>query len=339
MLKHKVDEKASISLKRILGICLIFLFISGICVFAANKQVKNVKITLANGCQMNVVTSKTKVADILDEKHIILLPEEKVTPDENTTIGVDGEIVISEKSAQEEVSDIVAQNTETTDNAENNNTELNIDTISQAYNPITEKIVVEEQPIPFETVTKNVADGSDETQDKVLQEGKEGKKQVTYKVKYQNDAEIERTEISSVVLEEPVDKIVQVRAVTNRSSRTSSESTSSSTKVSGIVTTGTVAEYQAYARQRCYAYGWSDNDVSCLISLWNKESKWNPYAHNSSSGAYGIAQALPASKMASFGSDYKTNYKTQINWGLSYIKGRYGSPSAAWSRFKSQGWY
>ena len=336
MLKQKDDEKASISVKRILGICLIFLFISGICVFAANKQVKNVKITLANGCEMNVVTSKTKVSDILDEKHIILLPEEKVTPNEDTTIGANGEIVISEKSAQEEVSDMVAQNTETTDNAENNNTELNIDTISQAYNPVTEKIVVEEQPIPFETVTKNVANGSSETQDKVLQEGKEGKKQVTYKVKYQNDVEIERTEISSVVLEEPVDKVVQVREVTNRSSRTTSES---ETKVSGIVTTGTVAEYQAYARQKCYAYGWSDNDVSCLISLWNKESKWNPYAHNSSSGAYGIAQALPASKMASFGSDYKTNYKTQINWGLSYIKSRYGSPSSAWSHFRTQGWY
>ena len=93
MLKVNDDEKASISLKRILGICLIFLFISGICVFAANKQVKNVKITLSNGCEMNVVTSKTKVSDILDEKHIIILPEEKVTPDENTTIGANGEII------------------------------------------------------------------------------------------------------------------------------------------------------------------------------------------------------------------------------------------------------
>ena len=247
MLKHKDDEKASISLKRILGICLIFLFISGICVFAANKQVRNVKITLANGCQMNVVTSKTKVADILDEKHIILLPEEKVTPDENTTIGVDGEIVISEKSAQDEVSEMVSQNTETTNNAENN-TDLNMDTISQAYSPITEKIEVKEEAIPFETVTKNVANGSSETQDKVLQEGKEGKKQVTYKVKYQNNTEIERKEISSVVLEEPVDKVVQVRAVTNRSSRSSS----SSTKVSAPETTS--ASGISLGRYRITAY-------------------------------------------------------------------------------------
>lgn len=97
MLKNNVDEKASISLKRIIGICLIFLFISGICVFAANKQVRNVQIILSNGCEMNVVTSKTKVADILDEKHIILLPEEKVTPDANSTIGANGKIIITEK--------------------------------------------------------------------------------------------------------------------------------------------------------------------------------------------------------------------------------------------------
>ena len=329
MLKVNDDEKASISLKRILGICLIFLFISGICVFAANKQVKNVKITLSNGCEMNVVTSKTKVADILDEKHIILLPEEKVTPDENTTIGANGEIVITEKTAKEEVAELVSNETEDTTTEEENTNELSMEMISQAYNPITEKTIVEVQSIPFETVTKNVANGASETKDQVLQEGKEGKKEVTYRVKYQNDVEIERTEISSVVLEEPVNKIVQVRA-----NQTTSRSSSSRTYISG-----SVAEYQAYARARCSAYGWSTADFNCLVALWNKESKWNPNAYNASSGAYGIPQALPASKMATAGTDYRTNYKTQINWGLSYISSRYGSPSAAWSHSKSTGWY
>lgn len=328
MLKVNDDEKASISLKRILGICLIFLFISGICVFAANKQVKNVKITLSNGCEMNVVTSKTKVADILDEKHIILLPEEKVTPDENTTIGANGEIVITEKTAQEEVAELVSNETEATTTEENAN-ELSMEMISQAYNPITEKTIVEVQSIPFETVTKNVANGASETKDQVLQEGREGKKEVTYRVKYQNDVEIERTEVSSVVLEEPVNKIVQVRA-----KQTTSRSSSGRTYISG-----SVAEYQAYARARCSAYGWSTADFNCLVALWNKESKWNPNAYNSGSGAYGIPQALPASKMAIAGTDYRTNYKTQINWGLSYISSRYGSPSAAWSHSKSTGWY
>lgn len=328
MLKVNDDEKASISLKRILGICLIFLFISGICVFAANKQVKNVKITLSNGCEMNVVTSKTKVADILDEKHIILLPEEKVTPDENTTIGANGEIVITEKTAQEEVAELVSNETEATTTEENAN-ELSMEMISQAYNPITEKTIVEVQSIPFETVTKNVANGASETKDQVLQEGREGKKEVTYRVKYQNDVEIERTEVSSVVLEEPVNKIVQVRA-----KQTTSRSSSGRTYISG-----SVAEYQAYARARCSAYGWSTADFNCLVALWNKESKWNPNAYDSGSGAYGIPQALPASKMATAGTDYRTNYKTQINWGLSYISSSYGSPSAAWSHSKSTGWY
>ena len=329
MLKVNDDEKASISIKRIIGICLIFLFISGICVFAANKQVKNVKITLSNGCEMNIVTSKTKVADILDEKHIILLPEEKVTPDENTTIGANGEIIISEKTAQEEVAELVSNETEAANTEEEKTTELSMDMITQAYNPITEKTIVEVQSIPFETVTKNVANGASETKDQVIQEGKEGKKEVTYRVKYQNDVEIERTEISSVVLEEPVDKIIQVRA-----KQTTSRSSSSRTYISG-----SVAEYQAYARARCSAYGWSTADFNCLVALWNKESKWNPNAYNSSSGAYGIPQALPASKMATAGTDYRTNYKTQINWGLSYISSRYGSPSAAWSHSKSKGWY
>lgn len=329
MLKIKDDEKASISVKRIIGICLIFLFISGICVFAANKQVKNVKITLSNGCEMNIVTSKTKVADILDEKHIILLPEEKVTPDENTTIGANGEIIISEKTAQEEVAELVSNETEAANTEEEKTTELSMDMIAQAYNPITEKTIVEVQSIPFETVTKNVANGASQTKDQVIQEGKEGKKEVTYRVKYQNDVEIERTEISSVVLEEPVNKVVQVRA-----KQTTSRSSSGRTYISG-----SVAEYQAYARARCSAYGWSTADFNCLVALWNKESKWNPNAYNSGSGAYGIPQALPASKMATAGTDYRTNYKTQINWGLSYISSRYGSPSAAWSHSKSKGWY
>ncbi len=239
MLKNNVDEKASISLKRIIGICLIFLFISGICVFAANKQVRNVQITLSNGCEMNVVTSKTKVADILDEKHIILLPEEKVTPDANSTIGANGKIIITEKTAQEEVAELVSAETENKETKEEK-TELNIDMIAQAYNPITEQIVVETVAIPFETVTKNVSDGAKETKNQVLQEGKEGKREVTYRVKYQNEVEIDRKEINSVVIEEPVNKIVQVKAkqVTSRGS--------SLPRTTGGNSSGTIYKITAY---------------------------------------------------------------------------------------------
>jgi hypothetical protein len=77
----------------------------------------------------------------------------------------------------------------------------------------------------------------------------------------------------------------------------------------------------------------------CLDKLFKKESGWNYKATNNSSGAYGIPQALPGSKMASVASDWKTNPATQIKWGLGYIKGRYDTPCGAWSHSQSTGWY
>ncbi|MCE0540300.1 lytic transglycosylase domain-containing protein [Kineosporia rhizophila] len=85
--------------------------------------------------------------------------------------------------------------------------------------------------------------------------------------------------------------------------------------------------------------GWSSRQYTCLDSLWNRESNWNYRAKNPSSGAYGIPQALPATKMSSAGSDWKTNPVTQIRWGLDYIADRYGSPCGAWSHSESHGWY
>ena len=98
------------------------------------------------------------------------------------------------------------------------------------------------------------------------------------------------------------------------------------------------AEYQSYAKSKCNEQNWSDNDYNNLVSLWEKESGWSVTARNSS-GAYGIPQACPASKMKSHGDDYLTNYKTQINWGIDYIKGRYGNPTKAWEHFKKKNWY
>ena len=86
-------------------------------------------------------------------------------------------------------------------------------------------------------------------------------------------------------------------------------------------------------------YGWDAGQFSCLDSLWQKESHWNYRAANSSSGAYGIPQAMPGSKMSSAGADWRTNPATQIAWGLSYIDKKYGSPCAALSTSREQGWY
>jgi hypothetical protein len=87
------------------------------------------------------------------------------------------------------------------------------------------------------------------------------------------------------------------------------------------------------------SYGWSSGQFSCLDSLWNQESGWNVYATNPVSGAYGIPQALPGSKMASAGSDWQTDAATQIRWGLTYIKSLYGSPCGAWAHEEADGWY
>lgn len=84
---------------------------------------------------------------------------------------------------------------------------------------------------------------------------------------------------------------------------------------------------------------WSMREFQCLDSLWTRESNWNHRAHNPSSGAYGIPQALPAGKMSGVGSDWRDNPTTQILWGLKYIEGRYGRPCGAWGHFRSHNWY
>ena len=96
---------------------------------------------------------------------------------------------------------------------------------------------------------------------------------------------------------------------------------------------------QAIAYEMVLARGWGDDQFGCLVALWNRESGWRVNAYNASSGAYGIPQSLPGSKMASHGADWETNPATQIAWGLDYIGGRYGTPCGAWDHSESVGWY
>lgn len=95
---------------------------------------------------------------------------------------------------------------------------------------------------------------------------------------------------------------------------------------------------KAIGRQMAEARGWG-GEWGCLEKLWDRESHWNERAMNRYSGAYGIPQALPGSKMASAGSDWQTNAATQIKWGLNYIASRYKSPCGAWAHFQRVGWY
>ena len=86
-------------------------------------------------------------------------------------------------------------------------------------------------------------------------------------------------------------------------------------------------------------YGWGDKQYACLDDLWIKESNWNYRASNKRTGAHGIPQALPATKMDSAGTDWRTNPVTQISWGLRYIDVRYDTPCKAWAKFKRSNWY
>ena len=96
---------------------------------------------------------------------------------------------------------------------------------------------------------------------------------------------------------------------------------------------------QAYAASQLGSYGWAPSQMPCLQKLWTKESDWETTATNPSSGAYGVVQSLPAEKMATAGADYRTNYRTQINWGLEYIQDRYGSPCDALNFHYANNWY
>ena len=102
---------------------------------------------------------------------------------------------------------------------------------------------------------------------------------------------------------------------------------------------GSKAEIQSYAHDLVISYGWNENDWNAFVQIINHESGWRVTAKNPKSGAYGLCQAYPASKMKSAGSDWRTNYKTQLKWCMGYIKGRYGSPSSAWSFWQKHHWY
>ncbi|WP_067508429.1 lytic transglycosylase domain-containing protein [Actinoplanes sp. TFC3] len=135
------------------------------------------------------------------------------------------------------------------------------------------------------------------------------------------------------------------KAAEEKSSSSSSSSSSNSGGSSGPSVGPIPASCDEYSGTRATGCalmlkaGFGIDQFPCLNKLFNRESGWNPSASNPSSGAYGIPQALPGSKMASVASDWRTNAATQIKWGLNYIEGRYNSPCGAWSHSESTGWY
>lgn len=272
----KIAKKAILPIKKIIGICLILVFIMGIGVVANNATLNNVKIILSNGYIMNVTTTKTTVSEILEENHIILLPEESVIPSEESKLSDNNTIRISKDESQTKVVEVADTTVASTN--------VTVDELLQSYNSIIEKIETVQEKIPYETITKDVSNGATTKKDTVVRQGEDGLKEVTYKVKCQNNIEIERTEISSTIIKEPVNKIVEVRknTITNRSSK------SSVSYNNGV-----------------WTYSASDFDLLCAITAQECSASYE--------GALAVittaCNRAESSKWASKGSDPLSQYK------------------------------
>lgn len=221
----KREEKASISIMKIICVSIILILISGIGVMAVNTNLKDVKIILQNGYEMTALTAKATVSEILEENNIVLEENQKTIPDLSSEISAGQSIQITDKSYNEvQIAKISEEGVE-----------ASLDQLLENYAPITEKIVVEQVTIPYETITKNTTGTDSNTTNKVLKEGKDGLKEVTYKVKYQNEVEIEKTVISEVVVEEPVNKIVQVQKKVETSRSATMPRTTSETSTTAVI--------------------------------------------------------------------------------------------------------
>ena len=272
-MKIKSHENASISIVKVICISIMLILISGIGVMAVNTQLNDVKILLRNGYEMTVLTSKTKVSEILEENRIILGEDEKAVPDIDSEIKPGETIEIKNKSEQEiQIAQISKEGVETS-----------LDDLLKNYAPITEKEVVEQVEIPFETITKEATGTGSETRNAVIQQGKNGLKEITYRIKYKNDIEIERIVKSEVVIEEPVNKIVQVQKVTSRAATTERSSAVS------------------YGGGK-WSYSESDLDLLCAITAQESSSSY--------SGALAVITTA-CNRAESRGTDPLTEYKRQ----------------------------
>ena len=166
--------------------------------------------------------------------------------------------------------------------------------------------------------------------EKVQQEGTVGTMETTSLVTRAGGKVVESNVFASYVKTAPTDKIVLVGTGSTSSSSSSTASSSSS-----LGTTVPASEMQTWAHDYLIANGYTENDFTAAVYIINHESGWNPRATNPSSGAYGLPQALPGSKMASAGADWATNYQTQFKWFVGYCNSRYGGITGAYNHWLS----
>lgn len=209
--------------------------------------------------------------------------------------------------------------------------------------------------IPFNTIQKddpNLPVGTRQIQT----QGQQGVMETTNLVQMSGTRQVSSNTISSWVKKVPVNEVILVGtgaatssssdssasnvnsnsgSTSNSGSAHSSSGSSGSSSIANIGTTVPVGNPQQIAQTMAAARGWTGAQFTCLVELWQRESGWRVTAENPS-GAYGIPQALPGSKM---GPGWQSSATVQISWGLGYIAGRYGTPCGAWSHELSAGWY
>ena len=231
----KVNKTFSIIRKIVfITIILICMLIAG--AKASKSQVNYVTIVFPENYETTVMTSSVAVSEILSENHIIILPDEIVSPSLDDVIDITKTITISKVTDEKK---IIAEEIES----------VTAEELLGKYVTITDKIIVEQVEIPYETITKDVSKEGTETKDAILQIGKNGLKEIKYKVRYQDNTEIERTVISEKIIKEPVDKIIQISTkISSRSGRRENYQNPEAiaASVSGITPTVTSLNASAY---------------------------------------------------------------------------------------------
>jgi len=248
----KTNEKASFQVLKITVVTLVLMLIFSVAVRAFNSELNSVKIVLANNYELNVITAKTKISEILEENHIVILPEETVYPNKDSEIGENNTIIITKVENSEDLITELAQSEES----------ITLEQVLGNYTQITEKIEVVEEVIPYETITKTSSTvSSKDRTNQVLQQGRDGLKEVTYKVKYQNDIEISRTIIKERIVRKAINKIVQVTTVSSRNdsgrygsisiAEAAANSSALAKKVEGITPIVKTLNTSAYTASTC----------------------------------------------------------------------------------------
>jgi uncharacterized protein YabE (DUF348 family) len=260
--------------------------------------------------EIDVVDGSDDLAAVLDAAEVTLDDDDLVSVTAAPDAGVTADALADSDAQSDDATDPLPQ-------------------VAVVVERVEVETVEKTKSIAHDTTTKKSAKRYEDLDPKVRTEGKDGERTVVREITTIDGKEVSNEKISSEVTREPVTEVL-VQGTKERP-EPEPEPEESTATYSG--STREIGQRMAADR------GWTGSQWTCLESLWTKESGWSHTAANPSSGAYGIPQSLPGSKMASAGSDWQTNPATQIEWGLDYIAGRYGTPCGAWGHSQANNWY